>query len=143
MMREGVRRASLNLYKIPCSRELCGCGNHNYEIYPLFREDRSYTERFCEFFIDCNRKSTFYEGDNSFYTTIDITDIMNAWIDEGREEGELLIKDNCNPHSICYGSTDYPVREIHPAISCDFDNYQLKKPLFAERALVEVTSTLY
>lgn len=137
MIREGVRSAVLNLFETDASKESWECWNPKYEIYPILGKEPPYSECFCGYYIDTNRKSTFLK-DGSCQVQIDITEVVNSWIDEGNEEGSLFIMDNRSPRLICYASTNYPVIEMRPSIRLICDNFYFTKPLSVERALVNI-----
>lgn len=140
VMREGVRSATLNLYKTTFYKESCRCYNQYYTVYPLLHERQPHSERFCAYAIDGNRK-TFFLGEEGYQTNIDVTEIMNAWIDEGDREGKLLLVDDYNSNLICYAATDYQISHMRPSISLLCENFYFTKPLSVERAFVKVSST--
>lgn len=140
MAKGGIKKATLILCKTSFSKVSSSCGCNSYELYPLLKEPRPCTERFCERFIDPCEKDIFFDQEDTWYTEIDITHIVDSWMDGGTEDKELILMGDCCSRVIHYASAKHQMEEMRPRISLIWDQSCFTKPLSAEKVFVEVSS---
>lgn len=119
-----VKQASIILYKIPTeyNSACCQCDQESqYEIYPLLNYFSIYCARYNQPEIDTKLEVQFQQEEQASYLKIDITKIVEKWLNQDLDNKGLLIEGCDNLNILTIASSSNRSKIVHPRLIIRYD----------------------
>jgi len=128
--------ARLILFKIPMNFNKTSLRSNQYSVYPLLDFFNIYSNCYTPPKTDDNLRVDYEDQACTGYTDIDITAVVNAWIDGKPENKGLLLNGAPNAHHLVYASNQFETAGMRPMLRLTYE--YISKPLSVAPCTVKI-----
>lgn len=135
-----VKQARLILFKIPEIGTYCYSGTppSAYFAYPLLEFYSPYGCMYAPPYIDDGRGTEFCDAPDRCTTEVDVTGMVNAWLENSIENKGLLLTASEDSSLIVYASHQYESRAMNPMLRLVCEDIAVYQPLSMRSCDVEL-----
>lgn len=131
----GLKKAELILFKIPAETAAAPCASCHY-ARPLLDFFNVFYNCYTPPRTDDNLCAVYRDRPRDGYAEIDVTGIVNAWLNSRPENKGLLIESDPDARGIVFASMRYNIRGMRPFLRLTYEG--ITRPLSAAPASVEI-----